>query len=205
MRGFLLMVLACGVMTPLPAAAQRQKPNLTGSWVLRVDSTARPAPDSVRAAPDTVVPDSGRGESDSAGARRGEPRRSRPVGPSPRERSQIGLLLGMAQPVRAFAIAQSDTAITITNEDGFSYTVRLDGRKTTIPLSDSVSVEMQGKWDDGALILTYQPTGGGKVTESYHLADSRRYLRLEVEVTHKAMFRRYWQTRMYRRSDSPGS
>jgi hypothetical protein len=115
------------------------------------------------------------------------------------------MLLGMAQPVRSFTMAQSDTTLTITNDDGFSYTVRLDGRKTTMALSDSVSVEMQAKWEDRALVITYQPTGGGRVTETYNLADSRRYLRLEVEAQHKAMFRRYWQARMYRRVEPSGS
>lgn len=206
MRGFLLAVLAGGVLAPLPAAAQRQKPILSGTWALR-DSVPRPAPDSA-AVPDTVVPDSGRREADTAGVRPGAPgtpRRSRPVGPSPRERNQIGMLLGMAQPVRSFTMAQSDTTLTVTNDDGFSYTVWLDGRKTSLSLSDSVSVEIQAKWEDGALVITYQPTGGGRVTETYNLADSRRYLRLEVEVQHKAMFRRYWQTRMYRRVEPSGS
>jgi hypothetical protein len=203
MHRILLAILACGVLAPLPAAAQRPNPDLSGTWALR-DSIPRPTPDS-SAAPDTVVPDSGRRDADSAGVRPGQPPRGRPRGPNPRERNQIGVLLGMAQPVRSFTVAQSDTTLTITNDDGFSYTVRLDGRKTTIPLSDSISVETQAKWDDRALVITYEPTGGGKVTERYNLADSRLYLRLEVEVQHKAMFRRYWQTRMYRRLESAGS
>jgi hypothetical protein len=108
----------------------------------------------------------------------------------------------MAQPVRAFRIVQSDSTFTVTNEDGFSYTVYLDGRKTTLPLSDSVSVETRAKWEDGALVIEYKPTGGGQLTETYHLADSRQYLRVEVAAEHKAMFRRFWQARMYRRSET---
>ena len=124
---------------------------------------------------------------------------------TPRDLRQVQRLMGMSQPVRAFTIAQTDSSVTVTNEDGFTYTVYLDGRKTTLPLDDSVSVEAQAKWDDGTLVIEYRPTGGGKLTEWYYLADSRRYLRLEVAVEHKAMFRRFWQARMYRRSEAAGS
>jgi hypothetical protein len=113
--------------------------------------------------------------------------------------------MAMSQPVRAFTIAQTDSSVTVTNDDGFAYTVYLDGRKSALPFDDSLRVEAQAKWDDGALVIEYRPTGGGKLTETYHLADSRQYLRLEVAVEHKAMFRRFWQARMYRRSDPAGS
>jgi hypothetical protein len=148
---------------------------------------------------DTTVADSAVADS----ARRpGGARPRRQLGPNPKERAQIQLLLGMAQPVRAFTIAQTDTTFTVTNDDGFTYTVYLDGRKSILPLSDSVSVETRAKWEDGALVIEYKPTGGGELREIYYLADSRQYLRVEVVAEYKAMFRRYWDSRMYRRSQT---
>jgi hypothetical protein len=148
---------------------------------------------------DTAWGESGRSPRTGAAARG-----RRRFGPSPKEQRQIELLLGMAQPVRAFTLVQTDSTLTVTNDDGFSYTVFLDGRKTVMPLTDSVSVEAKAKWDDGALVIEYKPTGGGQLTEKYYLADSRRYLRLEVAVEVKAMFRPFWRARMYRRGEDEG-
>jgi len=205
MRILLALAAAAAMLASASASAQQRVPNLTGAWVLR-DSLPTPTPArDTAAAADTAAEDSAlvtRGDSTGGppgamGAR--GPRRN------PRDLQQVQRLMGMSQPVRAFTIAQTDSSVTVTNEDGFSYTVYLDGRKTTLPLDDSVSVEAQAKWDDGALVIEYRPTGGGKLTERYYLADSRRYLRLEVAVEHKVMFRRFWQARMYRRSEAAGS
>lgn len=209
MRTVILVMLGSLALTPGVAPAQRRVTNLSGTWTLRGDSATAPAP----TPRDSAAADSAKADSaavvqpDSAGRPPQGPggRRARTMGPNPRERQQIQRLMGMAQPVRSFGIEQTDSTLTITNDDGFSYTVRLDGRKTRLPLDDSVSVEAQAKWDDGALVIAYEPTGGGRLTETYHLADSRQYLRLEVTVEHKAMFRRFWQARMYRRQESAGS
>jgi hypothetical protein len=204
MRAFLMVGVTALLAAPPSVSAQHRVPNLSGAWALR-DSIPTPAParDSAAAA-DTATRDTLDVPRDSAG-QRVDPRGPGRMGPNARDLRQIQRLIGMAQPVRAFAISQTDSSITITNEGGFSYTVPLDRRKAILPLDDSVSVEAQAKWEDGALVIEYRPTGGGKLTETYHLADSRRYLRLEVAVEHKAMFRRYWQARMYRRSETPGS
>jgi hypothetical protein len=208
MRTLIVLAAVAAMVMPSVASAQRRVPNLAGGWVLRDSLPTPPAParDTAAAADSAAQDTAGGMRGDSAG-RRG------PMGPrggpgprrNPRDLQQVQRLMGMSQPVRAFTIAQTDSSVTVTNEDGFSYTVFLDGRKTTLPLDDSVSVEAQAKWEDGVLVIEYRPTGGGKLTEWYHLADSRRYLRLEVAVEHKAMFRRFWQARMYRRSETTGS
>jgi hypothetical protein len=208
MRRLVLLAAAASIAAPPCASAQSRMPNLSGTWALR-DSLQAPAPVARDSAippdsalpPDSTEPDSVEAPPDSAAAR-GNPRGPGRMGPNQRDTRQIQRLLGMATPVRAFTIAQTDSSITITNEGGFSYSVPLDKRKVILPLDDSVSVEAQAKWDDGALVIEYRPTGGGKLTETYFLADSHRYLRLEVAVEHKAMFRRYWQSRMYRRLES---
>jgi hypothetical protein len=208
MRTLLAMAAVAALLAPSSASAQHRVPNLSGAWVLR-DSLPTPAPArDTTAAADTAAPDSARiGRGDSTGGPPGAMGARGARGPrrNPRDLQQVQRLMGMAEPVRAFTLAQTDSSVTVTNDDGFSYTVLLDGRKTTLPLDDSVNVEAQAKWDDGALVIEYRLNGGGKLTEWYHLADSHRYLRLEVAVEHKSMFRRYWQARMYRRSDAAGS
>lgn len=206
--------LLCAVALVLPMAAQAQgrHPNLSGVWLLRGDSSA--TADTAAATPDSASARDSIAKADSAAVgQRADSRTDgsgRTVGRSvPRvtdkDRRQVGLLLGMAQPVASFTLAQSDSTLTVTNADGFTYTVYLDGRKSILPLSDSVRVEARAKWDDGALVIEYKPTGGGRMTERYRLADSRQYLRLEVSVEHGAMARPYWRPRMYRRSEEAGS
>jgi hypothetical protein len=199
MRKFLFL-LGVSLTLPASAAGQRRLPDYSGSWTLRDSAETAPAPrDTVRvdsALTDTLRTDSVRSAPPEV------PGRRRAGGLNARDRQQIQRLLGMAQAVRSFRIDQTDSTFTVTNDDGFAYTVHLDGRKTILPLDDSVSVETRAKWDDGALVIEYKPTGGGQLTETYHLADSRRYLRLEVAVEHKAMFRRRWEARMYRRVEA---
>jgi hypothetical protein len=199
------------VFVAAPAQAQKRVPDLSGAWTLRGDSTTlarvNPTPGAVpdtAAVRDTVAADS-TGDTtavaDTAwpGVPAGAGRQVRRV--PERDLRQFQLLRGMAQAVRSFTLQQSDSTLVVTNDDGFTYAVYLDGRKAILPFSDSVSVEAKGKWDDGALVIEYRPTGGGRLVETYHLADSRAYLRMDVSVEYKS-FRPFWQTRMYRRAEA---
>jgi hypothetical protein len=105
----------------------------------------------------------------------------------------------MAQLVPGFELVQTDSTMLVINEDGFSYTVYLDGRKTELPLNDSTSVEVKAEWKNGSLVVEYKPQGGGKMTETYSLADSGVYLRLEVKVEHGLLRQPAWEPRMYRK------
>ena len=112
-------------------------------------------------------------------------------------------LLGMAQPVPSFTLAQSDTAVVVTNEDGFSYTLHPDGRWRPM-VTGADTLRVRARWRDGVLVAEYEPKGGGKLTERYHLADSRMFLRLEVTVEHKALMQPVWRPRIYRKvADNP--
>jgi hypothetical protein len=192
----------------LPAHAQRP-PNLNGHWVMRAESLPPQLADTAAARLDSARADSTRSRPPEGGATwggmMGEGGAERPggaaprrFGPSPEERLQIGRLLGMAQAVPSFTLAQSDTAIVVTNEDGFSYTLHLDGRWRPM-VSGADTLRTRARWRDGVLVAEYEPKGGGKLTERYHLADSRVFLRLEVTVEHKGLIRPVWQPRIYRK------
>ncbi len=108
-------------------------------------------------------------------------------------------MMGMAEVVPAFEIEQTDSTITVINESGFSYTVYPDGRETELRLGDDLTIEVKARWKEGHLVVEYKPEGGGKLTETYALADSGLFLRLEVAVEHSRLPRRVWQSRMYRK------
>jgi hypothetical protein len=210
MRTVLTTLLVAAAAMPLLA---QRPPNLSGRWVLRADSLPPHRADSVVRAPDSTRVDSvrtdsmppqppeRRGEVGERGEGTGRPPGGMPPrarGPSPEERLQIGRLLGMAQPVPSFTLDQNDTAVVVTNEDGFSYTLHLDGRWHPL-VTGADTLRVRARWRDRALVAEYEPKGGGKLTEQYHLADSRTYLRLEVTVEHKGLMRPVWQPRIYRK------
>ena len=194
-RGIAALLIAVGVATAGSAAHAQQRADLSGRWELR-DRAAEDAPE--EAAPPErpeVAPPPGR-------EGRPPPRRA-PGGMSEKDRQQIGRLLGMAQAVPSFELQQTDSTLIVTNEDGFSYTVRLDGTRTELTVADSLRIETDARWDDGHLVVEFRPEGGGKLTERYALADSRLFLRLEVTVEHPRLRRRIWRSRMYRRVEDP--
>jgi hypothetical protein len=215
MRTLLLVMLVGGAA--LPAQAQRP-PNLSGHWVMRAESLPPRVTDSVAPPADTVradslladslridsMPPERRGEMGEQGeGRQRSPAGPRSRGPSAKDRAQIGRLLGMAQAVPAFTLDQSDTAIVVTNDDGFSYTLVPDGHwhPLTTPAD---TLRVRARWRDGVLVAEYEPKGGGKLTERYQLADSRAFLRLEVTVEHKGLMRPVWHPRIYRKEgDTP--
>jgi hypothetical protein len=185
MRGILMALLLLTCTETQPAVGQA-RPDLAGAWVLHGDSVA------VRA--DSAAPDSVPGPAASPGLRP----LARPRG-NEQDRRQLSRLVAMAQPVTEFTITQTDTAITLTNGDGFTYTVRPGGRSADIVLADSSRVGVRARWRDGALEIEFRPDGGGRIIETYHLSDSRRFLRLEVVVEHELLIQRLWRSRMYRR------
>jgi hypothetical protein len=218
MRMLLMTLLVAAAA--LPAHAQRP-PDLSGHWVMRAESLPPQVTDTAAARRDSLRADSLRADSLRSDSLR--PRRDRQgeagergegargpggappgrLGPNPAERQQISRLLGMAQPVPSFTLEQSDTAIVVTNEDGFSYTLHPDGRKRQL-VTGQDTLTVRARWKDGALLAEYEPKGGGKLTEHYFLADSRQFLRLEVTVEHKALMRPVWQPRIYRKvAESP--
>jgi len=204
----IVLLLAAGT------TGTQSTPNLSGRWVLKTEpnqaadsaaaDTAVSAVDSTAAMADSSTADSSQADSVSdsvgprapgrAGARRGGGR----LGPNEQERRQLARLSAMSQPVSAFTIEQSDTTIVITNDDGFSYTLHPDNRRDAFVAAGD-TIRVRAHWDEGTLVAEYEPPGGGKLTERYTLATSKEYLRLDVTVSHKALYRPAWRPRMYRK------
>jgi hypothetical protein len=118
-------------------------------------------------------------------------------GGKPEAQTQLRRLVGMAQPVPGFTIAQSDTAITFTNEDGFTYTVRPGRDRDSIAAGEEI-IPTRARWRGKALEVEFRPPGGGRIVETYTLADSGLFLRVEVVVEHELLAQRLWRPRMYR-------
>lgn len=192
MRSSRLFLAALLVALPGSMARGQERPDLTGRWILKAEPPV--AADSVGTAPD-----SGQAPGDSAAAP-GPASDLRPVvrrRARPAEQRQLSRLVGMAQPVAAFTITHADTAVIFENDDGFTYAVRPGGDWDSLPLGEE-DVRFRGRWRGEALEVEFRPRGGGKITETYQLADSGTYLRLEVVVEHDVLAQRLWRPRMYR-------
>lgn len=163
------------------ALAAQEPPRLSGRWILKDTPTA----DSVTGA-DSAPP--------------GPPSDLRPLvrpGRRPEDQARLQRLVGMAHPVAAFAIDHSDSAVTFTNADGFTYAVHpAGGRDSLVVGADTIDV--RSRWRGRSLEVEFRPPGGGRIVETYTLADSRVFLRLEVVVEHDALAQRLWRARMYR-------
>jgi hypothetical protein len=179
-----LPVAAALALLAAPALAQA-RPDLTGRWVLKLEAPA--GADSTAADDSTAAPATA---SD-----------LRPVvrpRAAPDDQRQLSRLVGMAHPVPAFRIVQADTVVTFENDGGFTYAVRPGADWDSIRVGEEYT-RLRGRWRGQALEVEFRPAGGGRITETYQLADSRTYLRLEVVVEHDALAQRLWRPRMYRR------
>lgn len=182
-------VAACVTVLAGPAGAQAPA-ELSGSWILKLDVSNQA---------DTV----GSNQADTAGADSAPaalPSDLQPVlrrAGKPEEQQQLGRLIGMANPVAAFRITQTDTSVTFTNQDGFTYTVRPDRGRDSIVVGEE-AIQVRARWRGRALEVEFRPPGGGRIIERYELADSRIFLRLEVVVEHGILAQRLWRPRMYR-------
>jgi len=175
----------------VPASGQ-SRPNLSGNWILKTE--APPSPDSA-----AVGADSSRIAGDSL-VSRGPASDLRPVlrrRGRPEDDQQLARLIGMAQPIAAFRITQADTAVTFVNGDGFTYVVHPGRDRDSIVVGDEI-VRVRARWRGPALEVEFRPAGGGRIAETYLLADSGTFLRLEVVVEHDILAQRLWRSRMYR-------
>lgn len=118
----------------------------------------------------------------------------------PEEQEQLRRLMGMAQPVAGFRIIQSDTTVTIVNDDGFSYTIHPGSKSDSLVVGEE-TVPIRSRWRGKHLEIEYRPPGGGRIIETYALADSGIFLRVEVVVEHDLLAQRLWRPRMYRLAD----
>jgi len=179
-----LVVLAAALAVAPPANAQK-RPDLSGDWVLK------DAP---------VAPDSAVEEDSTSPGPRSDLRPLVKRRGSPEQRQQLSRLVGMAQPVPGFRIDQTDSTVTFTNPDGFAYTVHTERGRDSVQVGEEW-IWMRGRWRNKRLEVEVRPPGGGRIIESYELADSRLYLRLEVVVEHDLLAQRLWRPRMYQIQD----
>jgi hypothetical protein len=164
------------------AATGQGSPDLSGHWTLKDP----PAPDSVTTG-DSAAPSS-----------RSDFRPLVRPGRKPEDQAQLRRLVGMAQPVAAFTITQSDTAVTFANADGFTYSVHPGRNRDSITAGEE-TIPVRARWRGGALEVEFRPPGGGRIVETYIMSDSGVFLRVEVVVEHASLAQRLWRSRMYRR------
>ena len=161
-------------------------PDLTGTWVVNPELSDRPG-------------QSGGGDSgDTAGRRRpGGGGMGRPGGmsgmgrrggfgdggmpnPEDMERMRAAMDAATRVPTRLI-IVKSETGLIVTDEEGVSTRLPLDGRKDTGAVN-GVPFETATRWDAGKLRVERKFKGGVKVVELYSLTADPRLLTVSSTV-----------------------
>jgi len=218
-------MLVMGLLVAGSAAVQ-DRPDLTGHWVLKdappldsaatADTTAGSTADTAAGltadtaaglTADTAAGSMTDSTADSTAGATAPPIRSdfHPIlrrRGKPAEEAQLRRLMGMAGVVRGFRIEQSDTSVTIINDDGFSYSVHPGARRDSL-VDGGETIWVRARWRGQNLEIEYRPPGGGRIIETYALADSGIFLRVEVVIEHDLLAQRLWRPRMYRLEDDP--
>lgn len=158
-----LLAAAVLVLPSAPAAAQL--PDYTGRWVPKelVDSAGREITDT------TIVVR--------------QPSRAFPNRRlDAEERRQLQILVGMAQPSRSIVFAADDSLVVVTYNDEITFRLRPNGPAVLDTLGETIPLSIQARWADGTLRIEFEPEGGGTYSESYALADSRLFMRVDARL-----------------------
>jgi hypothetical protein len=87
---------------------------------------------------------------------------------------QRAVIEAVMRPPQRLILVKSETGLVLTDEEGVSVRIPLDGKKETGALN-GVPFETTAKWDEGRLRLERKFKGGLKLVEQYSLpADSRQ-------------------------------
>jgi hypothetical protein len=157
-----------------------QRPNLTGTWTLNEDMTARMREDDQQSAPRA----GGGGGMGRHGGGRGGGGGRRGGGGSPG-----GATEGTGGETRgegdrpSFAaldtltISQAGNQVTIADQQGHARVFRADGSKVRDDKAFGGPAEVQAKWDqDGSLVVDVKPDKGSRRTESYIVSNDGKHL-----------------------------
>jgi hypothetical protein len=185
--GLLGLVVILGG-TGVAALSAQGRPDLTGTWKLNAELTAKPG-------------QGGGGERDVAGRRSPVGSSGLPMGggrgptqmgggyggarQSPEElaKAREAVRLAMLTAER-LTIASDGRGFVVTDEDGISQKWNPDGRTTTSE-SGALTVETKIKWDADALVIERKFEGNVKVTDRYSVTSNPRQLVIASRIENK--------------------
>jgi hypothetical protein len=178
-----VLVLAGGRVAA--AGQNNAAPDLTGTWVLSHELSDKPG-------------QGGEGGDDRGGGRRGGGGRPGGMGggmggrgggygggggmPSPEEMERMSAAMDAARraPERLI-IVKADPGLVVTDEDGVSMRLALDGRKETGAVN-GVPFESTTKWDGGKLRVERKFKSGLKLIQLYDVSVEPRLLTITSKI-----------------------
>jgi hypothetical protein len=182
------VVISAGAVLPVSA----QTASLAGTWKLNAEASDKPMEklqEATSAAPkvkegygsmkDRVGAGRIAGEQDSSGR-----------GRSGGGRSGGGTLslpgadfARIMHPAVMITIEQSDTVLTIRDDQGLPQLIYLDGRKFEEPTAGSEPKQTTAKWKDGKLTIERKLGGIGSIRETYVLDPEKHRLVVDARLT----------------------
>lgn len=191
-----LAIMAVVVMTVNPdilTAQSASRPDLTGTWILNRDLSDKGKPSG---APVDSEGEGGRrrppggggmgppgggmgGRGGGVGGRGGD--RSEMPNREEMERMRAAMDAALHAPIRLI-IVSSETGLIVTDEDGVSTRIPLDGKKET-GAANGVPFETTAKWEqDGRLRVERKFKGGLRVIEHYARSSDPALLRITSKI-----------------------
>lgn len=176
-----LLILVLGLAGPALAADKAAPQNLSGTWKLNEDMTARMM-ESLRkeqgeghGGPPGGPRESGRPGGGPPGGSRGEkggPGMGRPPGPPP-----------SLEHLDELKIEQSGDTLTLTDKTGRQRVFRTDGRKVHDGKGPHGPEDVKASWgDQGGLIVEVKAEEGPKRTEVYQISNDGKRLFLTISL-----------------------
>jgi hypothetical protein len=187
-----LTLLASGGPVARAAAADDERPALTGSWVLNKDLSSDPAgtlEGPRRRGGRMPIGGQGGGIGGPVGGGVGGPiiggRRGGFDETDPDESARMRETLRMLLDAPGqMIITTQDRAVVITSRDGRVQHLRADGRKVEETTDGGLRLERKTRWDDDGLVSEFKvkDSGGGKVKQTWKRDGARLVVTSEIHA-----------------------
>jgi len=180
------LVTAVVALTARCAVSAQERPDLTGSWTLNADLTARARAQESASEPSVgrrlpiggsggpVGRGGGRGPTDVSGGRRN---------PEEAAKAREGVRLASLVPEK-LTIGRDGATLVVTDASGV--VTRLTPGKTEKSELGALTVETKSRWDGATLIVDRKFEGGVKATDRYSLTSEPRRLAIVTKVENTA-------------------
>jgi hypothetical protein len=184
-----LLALPIVLGTAGPALVQAQgQPDLAGRWALSHELSQLPreigfglAGAPTEGSGSSAAGSGGRGRRRSSGGGGGVPGGFTSHPESQDDATRVGELTAEARnPSERLTIAETPTAVTITDDRGQSRRFHPDGKEALLQL-DGAPVSVTAKWDAGRLVVLYDAEEGRQVRYTYSRTTSPPQLVVEVQ------------------------
>ena len=183
------LVIAC-LAIDRAAAAPQNNPDVTGTWVLNRDLSDKPGQGGDRGGGDDGsrgpggrgmgMPGGGGGMSGMGGRGGGFGGGGGMPDPEEMERMRAAMEAAVRTPERLI-IVKADRGLIVTDDEGVSMRLALDGSKETGALN-GVAFESMTKWEAGKLRVERKFKGGLKLVETYSVSADPRLLTVSARI-----------------------